>query len=72
MAWLIVCPAHRPGLFGLIYFFVILFYQPEINGTSEQKKYKNGQRKSLENYILAILPPYLAVILIDYIKKLFP
>ena len=42
MAWLIVCPSHRPGLFGLVYFFVILFYQPNINGTHEQKNYKTN------------------------------
>ena len=42
MAWLIVCPSHRPGLFGLIYFFVILFYQPNINGTQDQKNYKTN------------------------------
>ena len=42
MAWLIICPAHRPGLFGLIYFFVILFYQPNINGSNEQKNYKTN------------------------------
>jgi hypothetical protein len=42
MAWLIVCPAHRPGLFGLIYFFVVIFYQPNINGTHEQKNYKTN------------------------------
>jgi quinol-cytochrome oxidoreductase complex cytochrome b subunit len=42
MAWLIVCPKHRPGLFGLIYFFVVLFYQPNINGTHEQKNYKTN------------------------------
>jgi len=28
------------GLFGLVYFFVILFYQPNINGTHEHKNYK--------------------------------
>jgi hypothetical protein len=39
---LIVCPKHRPGLFGLIYFFVVLFYQPNINGTHEQKNYKTN------------------------------
>jgi hypothetical protein len=42
MAWLIVCPSHRPGLFGLVYFFVIIFYQPNINGTYETKEYKTS------------------------------
>lgn len=40
MAWLIVCPHHRPGLFGLVYFFVIIFYQPNIHGASETFAYK--------------------------------
>lgn len=40
MAWLIVCPHHRPGLFGLIYFFIIIFYQPNLNGIDENKFYK--------------------------------
>lgn len=31
MAWLIVCPSHRTGLFGLVYFFVILYYQPNLH-----------------------------------------
>lgn len=31
MAWLIVCPSHRTGLFGLIFFFVILYYQPNLH-----------------------------------------
>jgi hypothetical protein len=39
---LIVCPSHRPGLFGLIYFFIVIFYQPNINGTYEQKEYKTN------------------------------
>lgn len=59
MAWLIVCPAHRPGLFGLIYFFVIIFYQPNLAGTQYQKNYKttitliniiNNNFKSLVNF----------------------
>jgi quinol-cytochrome oxidoreductase complex cytochrome b subunit len=40
MAWLIICPHHRPGIFGLIYFFVIIFYQPNIHGMQEHSKYK--------------------------------
>nr|QBI37899.1 apocytochrome b [Tetrahymena rostrata]QGS65278.1 apocytochrome b [Tetrahymena rostrata] len=39
MAWLTVCPFHKIGLFGLIYYFFILFYQPVIHGTNEQNNY---------------------------------
>lgn len=32
MAWLIVCPHHKTGIFGLIFFFWILFQQPSLHG----------------------------------------
>ena len=35
MAWLIVCPHHKTGIFGLIYFFFILFHQPTLHGSNE-------------------------------------
>jgi quinol-cytochrome oxidoreductase complex cytochrome b subunit len=35
MAWLIVCPHHKTGIFGLIYFMVILFYQVNLKASSE-------------------------------------
>lgn len=35
MAWLIACPHHKTGIFGLIFFFFILFFQPTINGINE-------------------------------------
>jgi quinol-cytochrome oxidoreductase complex cytochrome b subunit len=35
MAWLIVCPHHRPGLFGLAYFFIVIYYQPNLHGIQE-------------------------------------
>lgn len=35
MAWLIACPHHKTGIFGLIFFFFILFFQPIINGVNE-------------------------------------
>lgn len=42
MAWLIVCPSHRPGLFGLVYFFFAIFYQPNLHGVTELKNYKTS------------------------------
>jgi len=36
MAWLIVCPFHKTGVFGLLFFFFALFNQPTINGLNEQ------------------------------------
>jgi len=39
MAWLIACPHHKTGIFGLLFFFLILFYQPTLHGTTEQNNY---------------------------------
>ena len=39
MAWLISCPHHKTGIFGLLFFFFILFYQPTLHGTSDQNNY---------------------------------
>lgn len=39
MAWLIACPFHKTGIFGLVFFFFILYYQPSLHGTSEQNNY---------------------------------
>jgi len=35
MAWLIACPHHKTGIFGVGFYYVILFYQPTLHGTSE-------------------------------------
>lgn len=34
MAWLIACPYHYLGIFGLVFFFIVFFYQMEIVGFS--------------------------------------
>jgi len=39
MAWLIACPFHKTGIFGLIFFFFILYFQPNLHGTTEQNNY---------------------------------
>jgi hypothetical protein len=39
MAWLIACPHHVTGIFGLLFFFFSLFFQPALHGTSEQNNY---------------------------------
>jgi hypothetical protein len=36
MAWLIVCPHHKTGVFGLLFFFWILIQQPSLHGVTEQ------------------------------------
>ena len=40
MAWLIVCPHHYLGLGGLVFFFVIIYYQPNIKGSTNISKKK--------------------------------
>ena len=32
MAWLLVCPHHKTGIFGLLFLFIVLMYQPNIHG----------------------------------------
>jgi len=39
MAWLIACPFHKTGIFGLLFFFFVLFFQPNIHGIAEQNGY---------------------------------
>jgi quinol-cytochrome oxidoreductase complex cytochrome b subunit len=39
MAWLIACPFHKTGIFGLLFFFFILYFQPNLHGTTEQNSY---------------------------------
>lgn len=39
MAWLIACPYHKTGVFGLLLLFFLLFYQPVIHGTNEQNNF---------------------------------
>lgn len=39
MAWLIACPHHKTGIFGLLFFFFVLFHQPTLHGVNEQNNY---------------------------------
>ena len=39
MAWLIICPHHKTGIFGLLLFFFLLFFQPLIHGANDQNNY---------------------------------
>ncbi len=39
MAWLIACPHHKTGIFGLIFFFFCLFHQPTLHGINEQNNF---------------------------------
>lgn len=48
MAWLIVCPHHKTGIFGLIFFFFVLFHQPTLHGLNEHNLYY--RRKLMFNF----------------------
>ena len=37
MAWLIVCPHHKTGIFGLLFLFVALLFQPNIHGVDDSE-----------------------------------
>lgn len=51
MAWLIACPHHKTGVFGLIFYFFVLFYQPVLHGTSDQINY-NKRVYFIFNYFI--------------------
>jgi uncharacterized membrane protein len=40
MGWLVACPFHYTGLIGLILFFVIFYFQPNIINRGEQQAYR--------------------------------
>ena len=48
MAWLIVCPSHRTGLFGLVYFFIILYYQPNLHASFFKKNTHETKKNHLK------------------------
>lgn len=48
MAWLIACPHHKTGIFGLIFFFFVLFYQPALHGTNEFLNYNKRSLTALQ------------------------
>lgn len=39
MAWIIACPNHKLGIFGLLWYFFTIFYQPTLHGTIEMNNY---------------------------------
>lgn len=43
MAWLIACPYHYLGIFGLVFFFAVFYFQPEIIGHNETDSNKKNK-----------------------------
>jgi len=35
MAWLLACPYHKTGLFGLVFFLGALYFQPNLHGMGD-------------------------------------
>lgn len=55
MAWLIACPYHYVGIFGLVFFFVVLYFQISLFGSSELENLKYGNSvSSLINELLQL------------------
>jgi len=50
MAWLIACPYHYLGIFGLVFFFVVFYFQLDIIGHGE-----TGTNKKLKSVGLGFL-----------------
>jgi len=65
MAWLIACPYHHIGIFGLVYFFVVLFFQVTLFGNTELDHYKYNN--SLYIYIMSIYLVIHRLLYLDYI-----
>lgn len=53
MAWLIACPYHYVGIFGLVFFFVVLYFQVSLFGSSELEnlKYANTASSFINEFI---------------------
>lgn len=50
MAWLVACPYHYLGIFGLVFFFVVFFFQLDIIGHNDA-----GTNKKLKTVGLAFI-----------------
>ena len=57
MAWLIACPYHYVGIFGLVFFFLVLYYQVSLFGSSELEnlKYYNSLHTFYHELYILIL-----------------
>ena len=59
MAWLIACPYHYVGIFGLVFFFLVLYFQVSLFGNSELENLKtNNTFYSFYHEIINLLLKY--------------
>lgn len=45
-AWLIVCPYHKTGVFGIIYYMWVIFHQNILNGNSELEDFFKNKKQN--------------------------
>jgi len=65
MAWLIVCPNHNTGIFGLLLFFFALFHQPTLHGIRQ-----NTDKKWLKPVNAEVTKLYFSNIEVNLITQL--
>jgi len=59
MAWLIACPYHYVGIFGLVFFFLVLYFQVSLFGNSELENLKiNNTGYSFYHELINLLLKY--------------
>ena len=66
MSWLIICPFHRIGIIGLVYFFVVIYFQPNIVGFQEWQWYTN-----LKTFLVTVAEQYVDEAVIKKWQKVF-
>jgi hypothetical protein len=52
MAWLIACHYHYLGIFGLVFFFLVIFFQYNILGLGELDNYKVLKNTTVSTQII--------------------
>lgn len=62
MSWLLLCPHHYIGVFGLVYLMVVIYFQPNI---------KTNSIKFLRNYKLIFINPELSYVHFFFFSILF-
>ena len=78
MAWLIACPYHYVGIFGLVFFFLVLYFQVSLFSNSELDNLKTYNTiynfyneilnlKIINKLLIRIVP---AIYLINFIKNI--
>lgn len=74
MGWLIVCPHHYFGIFGLIYYMVIIYYQPSIKNfyIEGREVNENGVQPSREWDKLHYFSFYLFACSLVYASSILP